>query len=99
MSFPHKVRSASTLRNACDQFRKDGTNPICVAIVGVNHASDYTSFEGDRAFHTTGKDGYLHPIQEAAAAEARLVKKAKPAFDEFLPLRYSTTNSHFRSCG
>jgi len=86
-------RVMTDLRNQADQFRKGGANPICVAIVGINHASDYTSFEGDRAFHTTGKDGYLHPIQDAAAAEARLVKEAKPAFDQFLVLRYTATNS------
>ncbi len=86
-------RVISDLCNQVSQFRKGGGSPICVAVVGVNHADEYTSYEGDRAFTTTGRGGYLHPIQEAAAAERRLIADAKPAFDEFLILRYKATNS------
>jgi hypothetical protein len=86
-------RVMNDLRNQVAQFRKGGGNPICVAIVGINHATQYTSYEGERAFTTTGKDGYLHPAQEAAAAEARLVRDAKSAFDEFLILKYVATNT------
>ncbi len=86
-------RVISDLCNQVAQFRRGGLSPICVAIVGINHAERYTSYEGDRAFATTGRDGYLHPIQEAAAAERRLTADAKPAFDEFLILRFNATNS------
>ena len=81
-------RVMNDLRNQAAQFRKGGGNPICVAIVGINHATQYTSYEGERAFTTTGRDGYLHPAHEAAAAEARLLRDAKSAFDEFLILKY-----------
>jgi hypothetical protein len=53
----------------------------------------YTSYEGDRAFATTGKDGYLHPRQEATTAELRLLHDAKPAFDEFVILKFKATNA------
>jgi hypothetical protein len=86
-------RVMNDLRNQAAQFRKGGGNPMCVAIVGINHATQYTSYEGDRAFATTGRDGYLHPTQEAAAAEGRLLRDAKSAFDEFLILKYVATNS------
>jgi hypothetical protein len=86
-------RVVTDLCNQVSQFRKGGANPICIAVVGVNQAANYTSYEGDRAFTTTGRDGYLHPIQEAASAEHRLIEHAKPAFDEFLILRYSATNA------
>jgi hypothetical protein len=86
-------RVISDLRNQVQQFRKGGGSPICVAVIGVNHTEQYTSYEGDRAFSTTGRNGYLHPIQEAAAAERRLIAEAKPSFDEFLILRYKATNS------
>lgn len=86
-------RVMNDLRNQATQFKRGGANPICVAIIGINHAPEYTSYEGDRAFRTTGKDGYLHPIHEAAAAETWLLKEAKPAFDEFLILRFAATNS------
>ena len=75
-----------------DHFKRSGGNPICVAIVGVNHASRTVGYEGDRSTPTTGKDGYLHPIQEAAEAERRLRADAAPSFDEFVVLRYRATN-------
>lgn len=59
----------------------------------MNHAEQYTSYEGERAFATTGRDGYLHPVQEAASAERRLIAEAKPTFDEFLVLRFKATNA------
>ena len=85
-------RVISDLCNQVDQFRKGGHAPICVAVVGINQADRYTSYEGERAFTTTGRDGYLHPIQEAASAERRVIAGAKHAFDEFLILRYQATN-------
>ena len=74
-----------------EEFRKVGGNPICVGFVGVNCAESYTSYEGERPWPTDGKK-YKHPIQEAAAAEARLRDKALPSFDEFLFLRFRAAN-------
>lgn len=73
-------------------FKHHGGNPICVAFVGINHADAYTSYEADRSFPTDGKK-YKHPIQEAVAAEERLVTQAQPAFDEFLILRFGASNT------
>lgn len=73
------------------EFRKRGGNPICVALVGVNFAEKYTSFEGGRDFPTDGRK-YKHPIQEASDAVARLQSHAASHFDEFLILRFSATN-------
>ena len=75
------------------QFRLGGGNPICVAVVGINQAESVIGYEGDRPFPTTGRGGFLHPIQEAAEAERRLREQALPAFDEFLILRYRATNA------
>ena len=85
-------RVINDLRNQVEQFRRGGGHPICVAVVGINHADNYTSFEGERQVPTTGAGGFLHPIQEAAKAEQRLLTEAKPAFDKFLVLRYRATN-------
>lgn len=74
-----------------EMFRKSGGNPICIGFVGINRADHYVSFEGARNFPTDGKK-YKHPIQEAADAEARLIAHAKPAFDEFLIMRFAATN-------
>jgi hypothetical protein len=73
-------------------IRRGGENPICVGLVGVNHAAICTGYEGDRAFTTDGKKN-KHPIQEAAEAELRLVAQANPSFDEFLMLHYRATNA------
>jgi hypothetical protein len=85
-------RVINDLRNQVSQFRRGGGNPICVGIVGVNQAERCVSYEGDRAFPTTGHGGFMHPYQEASGAERRLVADAAPAFDEFLVLRYRATN-------
>lgn len=96
-------RVLTDLREQVIQFQHGGGSPICVGIVGINQAPSYTSYEGAvRCPHcgevfplerpTNGKR-YPHPIQEAAAAEARLIAEARPAFDEFLILRYRATNS------
>ena len=73
------------------QFRAAGGHPVCVGIVGVNHADHYVSYEGDRPWPTDGRR-YKHPVQEAAEAENRLLAKAAPQFDEFLILRFRAWN-------
>jgi len=93
-------RVTNNLRNQVAQFRRGGGNPICVAIVGVNHAARCVSYEGDRAFPTTGASGFLHPYREAPGAEARLSREAAPLFDEFLPLQLKRrTNHHIHLSG
>ena len=74
-----------------EEFRKRGERPICVGLVGVNFAEQYTSFEGERSFPTDGKK-YKHPIQEAEDAISRLQHRAQPYFDEFLILRFVASN-------
>jgi hypothetical protein len=86
-------RVINDLRNQVVQFKRGGGNPICIAIVGINHADSTISYEGDRPFPTTGKQGFLHPRQEAPEAERRLLASAAPEFDEFLVLRFKATNA------
>jgi hypothetical protein len=85
-------RVINDLRNQVLQFRKGGAHSLCVGVVGINQADHYVSFEGERSWPTTGRGGYLHPIQEAAEAERRLIEYAVPAYNEFLLLRYRATN-------
>jgi hypothetical protein len=72
-------------------FREHG-RPICIAIIGINYATKYVSFEGDRQFATTGEGDSPHPVQEAAAAERLVIQKLRPHFDHFLLLRFRVTN-------
>ncbi len=53
-------RVISDLMRQSQQFRTAGGAPVCVAIVGINHAERYTSYEGDRIYPTDGKR-YKHP--------------------------------------
>ncbi len=85
-------RVINDLRNQVSQFRRGGGNPICVAIVGINHAGHTVGYEGDRPFPTTGRAGFLHPFQEAPEAERRLRSEVAAEFDEFLVLRFQATN-------
>jgi hypothetical protein len=75
------------------QFKRGAGNPICVGVVGINHATAYTSYEGERAWPTDGTSRYRHPVQEASEAESRLLIQAKPSFDEFLILRFRASNA------
>lgn len=84
-------RVISDLKGQAAHFRSRGGNPICVGVVGINRSPYCTSYEGDRSFRTDGKK-YKHPIDEAQEAEARLMRYAAPAFDEFVILRFSATN-------
>ena len=63
-------RVINDLRNQVVEFKRGGGNPICVAIVGINHAESTVGYEGQRPFPTTGK-GFLHPYQEGPEAERR----------------------------
>jgi hypothetical protein len=85
-------RVINDLSNQVVQFRCGGGNPICVAVIGINQAEKAVSYEGERAFPTTGKQGFLHPYQEASEAERRLKAEAAPEFDEFVVLRFKATN-------
>jgi hypothetical protein len=86
-------RVINDLRNQVVQFKRGGGRPICVAVIGINHAESVVGYEGERAFPTTGTGGFLHPFQEAPEAERRLRFEAEPEFDEFLVLRFKATNS------
>jgi hypothetical protein len=85
-------RVMNDLRNQVIQFKRGGGNPICVAVIGINQAESTVGYEGDRPFPTTGRQGFVHPYQEAPEAERRLKAIAAPEFDEFLMLRFKATN-------
>lgn len=85
-------RVKNDLAHQVQHFKKrsGSRNPICVGIVGVNHASVATSWEGERSYRTDGGK-YKHPIQEAKEAIRRLAEVAE-RYDEFLILPYRASN-------
>lgn len=84
-------RVVSDLQKQVTHFKRGSGTPICVAIVGINHAQNCTGYEGTRSFRTDGKAN-RHPYQEAAEAERRLQADAAPYFEEFVILHYDATN-------
>ena len=84
-------RVMSILLKQVDHFKRGAGTPICVGVVGVNHAERTTSYEGERAFPTDGKK-YIHPVYEAAEATHRLKTQVAGAFDEFLIIPYRAEN-------
>lgn len=72
-------------------FKKTGGNPITVAFVGINHSTEYTSYEGKRKFSTDGSK-YKHPNQEADEAQSRILREAASAFDELQLLPFIARN-------
>jgi len=84
-------RVMSDLEKQIAHFKKGGGDPLCVAIVGINHADYTVSYEGERAYRTDGRHN-RHPVQEAREAESRLIEEVAPRFDEFIVLKYRATN-------
>lgn len=85
-------RVIGDLRKQVDHFRMGAGNPVCIGIVGINHADCYTGYEGEREWPTTGSGSYRHPVQEALEAESRLNIAVRAVYDEFLILRFRATN-------
>lgn len=86
-------RVINDLRNQVAQFKRGGGNPICVAVIGINEAESTIGYEGDRPFPTTGRQGFLHPYQEAPEAARRLKAEVAGEFDEFLILPFKANNA------
>lgn len=84
-------RVIGDLQRQVEMFKKQGGNPICIGLVGINFSDQYTSYEGAREYRTDGRK-YKHPIQEAAEAESRLVAHVGPAVYDLLILPFRATN-------
>lgn len=84
-------RVKTDLKAQVEEFNKGAGSPICVGIVGINHAAYCVGYEKDRVWRTDGK-AHKHPFQEAAEAETRLQADTAGKFDEFIFLRYRATN-------
>lgn len=81
----------SSLKDQAVVFRSKNPNVICVAIVGINYAKSYLAYEGTRTQMTDGK-GYPHPVQQAAAAEAKVRAELASDFEEVIILPFVATN-------
>ena len=87
-------RVVNDLNKQVRQFQSITPNSISLAIVGVNHAEVYRSYEGERHYDKPGSTGPA-PETEAYEAIRRLVdgsNGAKGAYNEFLVLGFNATN-------
>jgi hypothetical protein len=84
-------RVMNDLDGQLKQFHKGASNPICVAVVGINCADHTVSYEGATEWRTDGRK-HKHPFQEAAETERRLRGEISHKFFEFLILKYKATN-------
>jgi len=83
-------RVINDLKNQALQFKSRNPSAITIAIVGVNHAPRYSSYEGERVFLA---EGARSPAAEAAKAIQRLDAGARHHYDEFIVLPFKATNS------
>lgn len=84
-------RVMTDLNAQLNHFHKTASNPICIAIVGINCADHTVGYEAEKVWRTDGKK-HKHPFQEAAETERRLRAEIAPKFFEFLILKYKATN-------
>jgi hypothetical protein len=82
-------RVITSLRDQALQFKSRNPAAITTAIIGVNHAARYSSYEGDRVFVA---EGIRSPEAEAPKAIQRL-EAVRHDYDEFILLPFQATNS------
>ena len=84
-------RVCTDMERQAAEFRRHSPKAVCVAIVGINHATKYTGVEGEREWPTDGRT-HKHPIQEAPDAERHIRERVIPAYDETVILRFNAQN-------
>jgi hypothetical protein len=80
-------RVITDLANQAQIFRTHNPNALKIAIVGVNYADRYMSWEGDRPFLAKKPPG-----REAGDFASRIERAVESHYDELLILRFSATN-------
>lgn len=86
-------RVVNDLEKQVRNWQRVSPEVVSLAIVGINHAAQTTSYEGEREFPTDGKT-HKHPTQEAFAAEQHIRERVieRQIYNEVLILRYRATN-------
>lgn len=85
-------RVLSDLETQARVFRARGNDAICVAVVGINQAPAYLSYEKERTYLTDGTATYRHPCQECAEAESRIRQRIEQLYDELIVLPFVASN-------
>jgi hypothetical protein len=85
-------RVMNDLKEQASELQLKNVDAVRAAVVGVNFAPFYVSFEGDREWRTTGHGKHKHPVQEADEVVSRLRARVAPLYDELLVLPFIATN-------
>lgn len=81
-------RVINDLTKQANIFKTHNPQALRLAIVGVNYASTYTGYEGDRQFIAKSP-----PAREASDFAARLERLVAPHYNELLLIRFRATNN------
>ena len=81
-------RVINDLMKQAEIFRQHNAHALRLAIVGVNFASTYTGYEGDRQYVAKSP-----PAREATDFANRIERIVSPHFHELLILKFKATNN------
>ena len=83
-------RVLNDLTGSATSLKEKSANAITVGFAAVNYSERWTGMEGTRSFPVERKP--QRALQESEETSRRLLQIARPAFDEFLLLKFRATN-------
>ena len=83
-------RVLTDLTGSAVSLREKSSKAITMGFAAVNYSEQWTGIEGTRTFPVERKP--KRALQESEETSRRLIEIARPAFDEFLLLRFKATN-------
>ncbi len=83
-------RVLQDLTGSATSLKEKSPSAITVGFAAVNYSEQWTGVEGSRTFPVTRKP--QRALQESEETSRRLIEIARPAFNEFLLLRFKATN-------
>jgi hypothetical protein len=83
-------RVLNDLTGSAASLKEKSTKAITVGFAAVNYSERWTGMEGTRSFPVERRPA--RALQESEETSRRLLELARPAFDEFLLLKFRATN-------
>ena len=83
-------RVLTDLTGSASSLKAKSQNAITVGFAAVNYSERWTGLEGARSFPVERKP--QRALQESEETSRRLLEIARPAFDEFVLLKFKATN-------
>jgi hypothetical protein len=83
-------RVLNDLTGSATSLKEKSASAITVGFAAVNYSERWTGMEGTRSFPVERKP--QRALQESEETSRRLLQTARPAFDEFLLLKFRATN-------